>query len=147
MRARRPWIVLALMGLMACFHGPKAAVVAARPAVELRIEFTDSVAVIGMDALPDTHHWQWMDMGLWSPLVISNSKPGQAVAQVPRTAPEWLLLKDPSGGIHHMVLHERPDPIPMPMPGRLRESERLSDEDRGALVVIGMVWVLSFARR
>jgi hypothetical protein len=147
MRTPKLQVALALMGMMACLKPPQAAVAAARPAVELRIEFTDAVAIIGLEALPEPHRWQWMDMGLWSPLTLSVPTPGHAVAKVPRTAPEWLLLKDPSGGVHQMVLGERPDPVPMPMPGRLRESDRLSDEDRSALVVIGMIWVLSFTRR
>ncbi len=113
----------------------------------LRIEFTDATAMVGIEAQTDLRRWQWMDMGLWSPLELSRSGDREAVARMSRTAPEWLVLKDPSGGLHRMLLLERPDPMPMPTPGRLRDTEQLDGEDRGALVVIGMIWVLSFVRR
>jgi hypothetical protein len=117
------------------------------PSAILRIAFTDGTAEVGLDRRPPPGAWDWMDAGVWAPLPLVWDGETRAQAQLSRTAPDWLVLRDPNGGIHRLVLQERPDPVAMPSPGSMRGTRDMDDEARGALAVLGLAWVLSFVRR
>lgn len=128
-------------------RAPRAQMPAVPPAAILHVAFTDGTAAVGLDRLPPPGSWEWMDAGRWAPLPLVWEGKTRARAELSRTAPDWLVLRDPSGGVHRLVLMERPDPVPMPSPGGMRGNPEMDDEARGALAVLGLVWVLSFVRR
>ena len=104
----RHWLpVLALLAVLAC-KGPEAAP-ASKAAARLTIHFLDQDAVVGLER-PEPGAWAFMDAGLWQGLdTIWINQEGRAV--VGRTAPHWVLLKDPKGEVHRVVLSDEEDAV------------------------------------
>lgn len=136
---------LVLLGLLACGR-PEAAPAAAAnpssakqaPAAQVVLRFLDQDAVLPLEA-PPSHApgWAYMDAGAWSPLELrwTPGPPPQGLGAVGRTAPDWVLLKDPEGEVHRIV-------VKGPGPDELRErGERMDPEDRDELVLLGIGWV------
>jgi hypothetical protein len=98
-------LVLALLtGCLAC-RGPEAAPAPAK----LVVHFLDQDAVCGLQQ-PMPGVWRFMDAGLWRPLdTVWSEAQGRAV--IGRTAPRWVMLEDPQGGIHRMELSNEPDTV------------------------------------
>jgi hypothetical protein len=116
--------------------------VKAPPQARLIVRFLDRDAVLDLTAEPAVGDWHWMNAGLWELLEV-RWKPGApriGAAVVGRTAPDWLLLKDPDQEIHRVVLRG-------PGPEELdRGNNRMDPDDRDALSLLGMLWVLSWVR-
>lgn len=115
------------------------------PTAVLKMVFADGSVDVGLHRIPTKGPWAFMDAGVWTPLDIQWTDETRGEVTVKRTAPDWLLLQDPQGRIHRMVLVERPDPVPMPL--ARRGGDALREEERGALAALGVMWVLSFVRR
>lgn len=134
-------VVLAV--LLACFGCQKPTPVPTPPAARLLVRFLDRDAVLGLSTVPNAGPWRLMNAGLWEPLDV-RWKPGLPVigaGVVGRTAPDWVLLEDPSQDVHRVVMRG-------PGPEELaRQNERLDPEEEEALVVLGVLWTLSWVRR
>jgi hypothetical protein len=134
------WLLVALLlgGLIGCRH-PE---VKAPPQARLIVRFLDRDAVLDLFSEPAGGNWHWMNAGLWEPLEV-RWKPGVprvGAAVVGRTAPDWLLLEDPDQETHRVVMRG-------PGPEELeRRNERMDPDDRDALSLLGMLWVLSWVR-
>ena len=80
-----------------------------------------------------------MDAGLWRPLEVLWHPGGlRGTGVVPRTAPQWVLLRDPEGEIHRIV--------PVAEDLEADQDPRLDPEEREALAALGLLWVLSRVR-
>ena len=116
---------------------------AAPPQARLIVRFLDRDAVLELAAVPSEGPWRLMNTGLWEPLEI-RWKPGTpriGAAVVGRTAPDWVLLEDPALDTHRVVMRG-------PGPGELAyRNERMDPDDRDALGLLGVLWVLSWVRR
>lgn len=108
--------------------------------VQLTVHFLDRDARLGLSGPPAEGAWAFMDAGLWRPLEVL-WKPGRTRggAVVPRTAPAWVLLRDPEGEVHRIELD------PLEPAGDL--GGRLDPEEREWLASVGLLWVLSWIRR
>lgn len=133
----RCWVLACLLvvGL-----GCRKAEVAPPAPIQLTVHFLDRDARLGLASAPPEGAWAFMDAGLWRPMDVL-WKPGRArgSAVVPRTAPSWVLLRDPEGEIHRIELD------PLEAEGDL--GERLDPEERDWLASVGLLWVLSWIRR
>lgn len=113
------------------------------PRARLMVRFLDRDAVLDLAAVPSEGPWRLMNAGLWEPLEI-RWKPGTpriGAAVVGRTAPDWVLLEDPSQETHRVVMRG-------PGPEELaRRNERMDPDERDALAVLGVLWVLTWVRR
>jgi hypothetical protein len=113
------------------------------PQARLMVRFLDRDAVLDLAAVPPQGPWRLMNAGLWEPLEV-RWKPGApplGAAVVGRTAPDWVLLEDPAQDTHRVVLRG-------PGPEELaRRNERLDPDERDALALLGVLWVLSWVRR
>ncbi|HET6330233.1 MAG TPA: hypothetical protein VFF76_05530 [Holophagaceae bacterium] len=100
-------ILLALALLTGCLACRKPEAVAS-PA-RLVVHFLDQDAVCGLQQpMPGT--WTFMDAGVWRPLdTVWSDVQGRAL--IGRTAPCWVMLQDPEGGIHRIVLSDAPDTV------------------------------------
>ena len=98
-------LLLVFMLLAACLacRKPEAAATPTR----LVVHFLDQDAVCGLQRpIPGT--WSFMDAGIWRSLdTVWSESEGRAV--IGRTAPRWVMLEDPEGGIHRVVLSDAPD--------------------------------------
>ena len=104
----RHWLpALALLAGLAC-KGPEAAP-APKAAAHLTVHFLDQDAVVGLER-PEPGAWAFMDAGLWQGLDTAWTD-WEGRAAVGRTAPHWVLLKDPKGGIHRVVLSDETDMV------------------------------------
>lgn len=99
-------LLLVLLGL-AC-KGPESAPVPKTPA-HLTVHFLDQDAVVGLDR-PLPGAWAFMDAGLWRDLDTIWTGP-EGRAAVGRTAPRWVMLQDPEGGIHRVELSNGPEAV------------------------------------
>ncbi|MBI3132720.1 MAG: hypothetical protein HYZ13_15500 [Acidobacteria bacterium] len=107
----------------------------------LTLYFLDMEGVLGLERLPREGAWAFMDSGAWRPLDILWKDGGRrGIGVVPRTAPAWVLLRDPEGEIHRIVMWEDPPPFH----GR---EDGLADEEREWLAALGLLWVLQWIRR
>jgi hypothetical protein len=83
-----------------------------------------------------------MNAGQWEPLDL-RWKPGMpriGATVVGRTAPDWVMLEDPSGESHRVVMRG-------PGPEELaRRNERLDPDEVDALGVLGLLWALAWSR-
>ena len=106
------------------------------------VRFLDRDASLALPVATEPGTWHFMDAGRWEPLDL-RWKPGRpriGVAAVGRTAPDWVLLEDPAGDIHRIVLRG-------PGPEALRErNAELDPEDAEALAFFGLLWALSWYR-
>lgn len=135
------YLVLALV-LLAGF-GCRKPEPAAPPVARLMVRFLDRDALLNLALPPGEGPWRLMNAGQWELLEV-RWKPGQprlGAAVVGRTAPEWVLLEDPGGETHRVILRG-------PGPEELaRRNERLEPDERDALTLLGVLWVLTWGRR
>ena len=135
-------VLLAFVLLLAGFGCRKPEPVAP-PRARLIVRFLDRDAVLDMAAVPSVGPWRLMNAGAWEPLEI-RWKPGEpriGAAVVGRTAPDWVLLEDPAQDTHRVVMRG-PGPEELP-----RRNERMESDERDALGLLGVLWVLSWVRR
>lgn len=105
---RRLLLALSLLAALAC-KGPQPAPLP-KAAAHLTVHFLDQDAVVGLDR-PMPGAWAFMDAGLWRGLdTVWTDQEGRAA--VGRTAPAWVMLRDPEGGVHRLKLHDPPEAIP-----------------------------------
>lgn len=134
-------VLLAALLLVAGFGCRKPDPVVA-PQARLMVRFLDRDAVLDLAAVPAEGPWRLMNAGLWEPLEI-RWKPGTpriGAAVMGRTAPDWVLLEDPSREIHRVVMRG-------PGPEELaRRNERMDPGERDALALLGVLWVLTWVR-
>ncbi|GEM_PF-500698 len=134
------WVLAAVL-LFAGFGCRRPAPVAPPPA-RLIVRFLDRDAVLDLAAVPPAGAWRLMNAGLWEPLEI-RWKPGSppiGAAVVGRTAPDWVMLEAPDQEVHRVVMRG-------PCPEELaRRNERLDPDERDALSLLGVLWVLSWVR-
>ncbi|WP_243301898.1 hypothetical protein [Geothrix oryzisoli] len=114
----------------------------ATPQARLIVRYLDRDAVLELAAMPAEGPWRVMNAGQWEPLEV-RWKPGTpriGAAVVGRTAPDWVLLEDPAQGTHRVVMRG-------PGPEELRDrNQRMDPDDRDALAVLGVLWVLGWKR-
>lgn len=134
-------LLLVAFVLMAGLGCRKPEAVAA-PQARLLVRFLDRDAGLELAVPPAEGHWRLMNAGQWEPLEV-RWKPGTprlGAAVVGRTAPEWVLLEDPAGDTHRVILRG-------PGPEELaRRNQRLDPDDRDALSMLGILWVLGWTR-
>lgn len=108
----------------------------------LMVRFLDRDAVLDLVAPPPEGAWHIMNAGLWEPLEIrwKPGSPSLGAAVVGRTAPDWVLLEDPSQDTHRVVMRG-----PGPEDLALR-NERMDPDERDALAFLGVLWVLAWVR-
>jgi hypothetical protein len=114
----------------------------APPQARLMVRFLDRDAVLELAAVPPEGPWRLMNVGLWEPLEI-RWKPGApriGAAVVGRTAPDWVLLEDPTPETHRVVMR---GPGPEELASR---NERMDPDERDALALLGVLWVLTWVR-
>ena len=137
---RRLWIPLVLflaVGL-ACRRADPVPPTAAR----IVIRFLDRDAVLALPSVPPEGTWRLMNAGQWEPLDL-RWKPGPpriGATVVGRTAPDWVMLEDPSGESHRVVMR---GPGPEEVAQR---NERLDPDEVDALAVLGLLWALAWSR-
>lgn len=113
------------------------------PSARLVVRFLDRDAVLALALPPVEGPWRLMNVGQWEPLEVrwKAGQPRLGAAVVGRTAPEWVLLEDPAGDTHRVILSG-------PGPEELaRRNERLDPDERDALTLLGVLWALTWARR
>jgi hypothetical protein len=132
-------VALVLLGGLGC-RKPEVVV---PPQARLVVRFLDRDAVLELPALPAERPWRLMNAGLWEPLEV-RWRPGSpriGAAVVGRTAPDWVLLEDPVLDTHRVVMQG-------PGPEELAErNARMDPQERDALALLGLLWVLGWARR
>lgn len=113
------------------------------PQARLIVRFLDRDAVLDLAAPPNEGPWRLMNAGLWEAMEV-RWKPGApriGAAVVGRTAPDWVLLEDPAQDTHRVIMRG-------PGPEELAQrNDRMEDQEREALMVLGVLWVLGWARR
>jgi len=115
----------------------------APPQARLLVRFLDRDASLDLASPPGTGPWRLMNAGAWEPLEV-RWKPGPPVlgaAVIGRTAPDWVLLEDPAQEVHRVVMRG-----PGPEELALR-NERLDPDERDALLLLGLLWVLGWTRQ
>lgn len=115
----------------------------APPQARLLVRFLDRDAVLDLAELPAEGPWRLMNAGLWEPLEVrwQPGAPRVGAAVVGRTAPDWVILEDPSRDTHRVVMRG-PGPEDL-----ARRNERMDPEERDALAMLGVLWVLNWVRR
>jgi len=113
------------------------------PQARLLVRFLDRAAVLDLAGRPNEGPGRRMNAGLWEAMEVRR-KPGApriGAAVVGRTAPDWVLLEDPTQDTHRVVMRG-------PGPEELSQrNDRMEDQEREALMVLGVLWVLGWARR
>jgi hypothetical protein len=107
------------------------------------VRFLDRDAVLDLSAVPAEGPWRIINAGLWEPLELrwKAGVPRIGAAVVGRTAPDWVLLEDPTQEIHRVILRG-------PGPEELEQrNQRMDSDERDALSLLGILWALSWARR
>ena len=135
------WLLVALL-LMAGFGCRKPEPVAP-PQARLVVRFLDRDAVLDMTTRPAEGAWRVMNAGQWEPLEVrwKAGAPRIGAAVVGRTAPDWVLLEDPALDTHRVVMRG-------PGPEELAQrNQRMDPDERDALALMGVLWVLGWARR
>ena len=125
-----------LMTGLACRQPGSQPAPPAAPGPRLVLHFTDGDAVLPLADTPPGGSWAVMNTGLWENLSIQWKADG-GDCPMSRTSPSWLLLKDPAGKVHRLVLHG-------PGPGQVREHDNAYprlDPDRDVRGWGGLTWV------
>jgi hypothetical protein len=131
--------MLLLIAGLACGRPEAAPAPASIPGPKLVVHFLDKDAALPLPSRGADGSWEFMNIGAWEHLDVRWTERGGDAA-VGRTAPDWLLLRDPAGEVHRLVLHG-------PGPGELRDREESLDrDDRDALMLLGLIWVFSWNR-
>lgn len=121
--------------------GCRKPVVAPPVAARVLVRFLDRDAVLVLAEAPPEGTWRVMNAGQWDPLPL-RWKPGSpriGAGVVGRTAPDWVLLEDPSGESHRVILRG-------PGPEELaRRNERLDPDELEALTLFGLLWALTWS--
>ncbi len=115
----------------------------APPQARLVVRFLDRDAVLDLTALPQEGPWRVMNAGQWEPLEVrwKVGAPRIGAAVVGRTAPDWVLLEDPARETHRVVMRG-------PGPEELAQrNQRMDPDERDAMALLGVLWVLGWARR
>ena len=124
---RRLLLAAFLLTAFAC-KGPGAAPMPGT--ARLTVHFLDQDAMLSLDR-PLPGEWAFMDAGLWRDLdTVWTDQEGRAA--VDRTAPQWVLLRDPQGGVHRIKLSDRPDPVRGSTPPDREDAE---DQAEGLMIV------------
>jgi len=132
-----PLLLLVTAGL-AC----RRPVPTAPPAARVVIRFLDRDAVLALPSVPPEGTWRLMNAGQWEPLDLrwKSGPPRIGATVVGRTAPDWVMLEDPSGESHRVVMRG-------PGPEELAQrNERLDPDEMEALTVLGLLWALAWSR-
>lgn len=112
------------------------------PQARLIVRFLDRDAVLDLAAPPADGPWRVMNAGQWEPVDV-RWKPGApriGAAVVGRTAPDWVLLEDPALETHRVVMRG-------PGPEELaRRNDCMDPQDRDALAILGVLWVIGWTR-
>jgi hypothetical protein len=113
------------------------------PQARLLVRFLDRDAVLDLAASPSEGPWRVMNAGQWEPLEVrwKAGAPRIGAAVVGRTAPDWVLLEDPAQDTHRVVMR---GPGPEELADR---NQRMDPQERDALALLGVLWVLSWVRR
>lgn len=137
-------LLLALL-LLAGFgcRGPEALLPASvPPQARLIVRFLDRDAVLDLAVAPAEGPWRVMNAGQWEPLEVrwKAGTPRIGAVVVGRTAPDWVLLEDPAQDSHRVVMRGAgPEEL-------TRRNERMDPDERDALSLLGVLWVLSWVR-
>ena len=113
------------------------------PQARLVVRFLDRDAVLDLAALPAEGSWRVMNAGQWEPLEVrwKAGAPRIGAAVVGRTAPDWVLLEDPARETHRVVMRG-------PGPEELAQrNQRMDPDERDAMALLGVLWVLAWVRR
>jgi len=113
------------------------------PQARLIVRFLDRDAVLELATAPTQGPWRLMNAGLWEPLEVrwKADAPRIGAAVVGRTAPDWVLLEDPTQDTHRVVMR---GPGPEELAYR---NKRMDPDEREAMALLGVLWVLSWGRR
>ena len=131
-------LVVCLIGLFGC-RKPEPM---APPQARLVLRFLDRDAVLDLAGVPAEGAWRWMNAGRWESVEVrwKGGAPRIGAAVVGRTAPDWVLLEDPGQETHRVVMRG-------PGPEELaRRNDRMEPDERDALAMLGVLWVLGWAR-
>jgi hypothetical protein len=134
--------LLLVMFLLLAGLGCRKPEATAPPQARLIVRYLDRDAVLDLAAVPSEGPWRVMNAGQWEPLEV-RWKPGApriGAAVVGRTAPDWVLLEDPAQDTHRVVMRG-PGPEEV-----ARRNDRMDPDDRDALAVLGVLWVLGWTR-
>ena len=135
-------LTLPMLLLVSLLAGCRRPVPQPAPQARVLIRFLDQDAVLTLPVAPPEGPWRLMNAGRWEPLDL-RWKPGNpriGATVVGRTAPDWVLLEDPSGESHRIVMRR-------PGPEALRErNARLDSDDVETLSLLGILWALSWSR-
>ncbi len=115
----------------------------APPQARLVVRFLDCDAVLDLAVLPAEGAWRVMNAGQWEPLEVrwKAGAPRIGAAVVGRTAPDWVLLEDPARETHRVAMRG-------PGPEELAQrNQRMDPDERDAMAVLGVLWVLAWVRR
>ena len=138
------WLMVAFL-LLAWFGCRKPETVAP-PQARLIVRYLDRDAVLDLAAMPAEGPWRVMNAGQLEPLEVrwkpgaQGATPRIGAAVVGRTAPDWVLLEDPAQDTHRVVMRG-PGPEEV-----ARRNDRMDPDDRDALAVLGVLWVLGWTR-
>jgi hypothetical protein len=109
-----------------------------QPPARVNLQFLDRVVVVGLPACGEPGPWEFMDAGIWRPLAVTWVAPGRlGQAEIPRTAPAWVVVRDPARRVHQV-------PPCGTTPPRGDEAD---PEAREWLTLVGLAWVLSWVKR
>jgi hypothetical protein len=113
------------------------------PQARVVVRFLDRDAVLDLAAVPAAGPWRVMNAGQWEPLEVhwKAGAPRIGAAVVGRTAPDWVLLEDPAQDSHRVVMR---GPGPEELADR---NQRMDPQERDALALLGVLWVLNWVRR
>lgn len=133
--------VAAVLALVACL-GCRPPEPRPLPQARLVVTFLDQDALLELTTRPVAGPWRLMNAGLWEPLPVRwrEGVPDRGSAVVGRTAPDWVLLEDPSGEVHRVVMRGAgPEEL-------ATRYERMDPRDRDLVTLLGLWWVLAWSR-
>ena len=100
-------ILLIAACLVSC-RGPETAPPPAQiQGPKLVLHFSDGDAGLPLKDIRVEGRWMVMNMGVWETLKIEWIS-GSGECTLARVSPSWLLMKDPEGKVHRLVLHGPP---------------------------------------